>query len=160
MNVRNFNDFGWCVQTIFSARTRFTPYDHSSKNRSSQDIRVFPDNHHWIRILTALPTQTPRYLLNRKSLNWSWIISRINRVWLYKGLKIWETAMDWHIDWVGKAVRILIQWWLLLWVQIPLEATFFLLFKTLDVNFVQKCQICVEKENFDCVHTPPNNNWS
>ena len=27
--------------------------------------------------------------------------------------------------WVGKTVRILIQWWLLLWVQIPLEATFF-----------------------------------
>ena len=49
--------------------------------------------------------------------------------------------------WVGKAVRILIQWWLLLRVQIPLEATFFfLLFKTFDVNFVQKCQICVENE--------------
>ena len=27
--------------------------------------------------------------------------------------------------WVGKVFRILIQWWLLLWVQIPLEATFF-----------------------------------
>ena len=51
--------------------------------------------------------------------------------------------------WVGKAVRILIQWWLLLWV--PLEATFFfLLFKTVDVNFVQKCQICVENEKPDC----------
>ena len=28
---------------------------------------------------------------------------------------------------------------------------FFLLFKTIDVNFVQKCQICVENEKPDCV---------
>ena len=28
----------------------------------------------------------------------------------------------------------------------PIEGGFFLLFKTLDVNFVQKCQICVENE--------------
>ena len=55
--------------------------------------------------------------------------------------------MDWQIGWVGKAVRILIQWWLLSWVQIPLAAPFF--FKTLDVNFVQKCQICVENEKPD-----------
>ena len=27
---------------------------------------------------------------------------------------------------------------------------FFLLFKTLNVNFVQKCQICVENEKPDC----------
>ena len=27
---------------------------------------------------------------------------------------------------------------------------FFLLFKTLDVNFVQKCQICVENEKPAC----------
>ena len=50
----------------------------------------FDSNHHWIRILTVLPTQPPRHLLNRKSLNWSWIISRINRAWLHKGLKIWD----------------------------------------------------------------------
>ena len=53
--------------------------------------------------------------------------------------------------WVGKAVTILIQWWLLLWVQIPLDAAFFVLFKTLDVNFVRKCQICVENEKPDSV---------
>ena len=28
----------------------------------------------------------------------------------------------------------------------PTGGSFFLLFKTLDVNFVQKCQICVENE--------------
>ena len=54
----------------------------------------------------------------------------------------------WLGGWEGKAVRILIQWWLLLWVQIPLEVTLFFVeaFKTLDVNFVQKCQICVANE--------------
>ena len=36
----------------------------------------------------------------------------------------------------------------------PTEGNLFLLklFKTLNVNFVQKCLICVEKENLDCVH--------
>ena len=55
------------------------------------------NSQHWIRILTALPTQTPRHLLDRKSLNWSWIISRIDRAWLYKGLKIWDChgLADW-----------------------------------------------------------------
>ena len=57
--------------------------------------------------------------------------------------------MDWQTGWMGKAVRILIQR-----VQIPLEAAFFLLFKTLDVNFVQKCQICVEKEKPDWLFKP------
>ena len=75
-------------------------------------------HYHWIRILTALPIQPPRHLLNRKSLNWSWIISRINRARLY----------ELQIGWVGKAVRILIQWWLLLWVQIPQEAILFFYF--------------------------------
>ena len=66
-------------------------------------------------------------------------------------IRVWksETAMDWQIGWVGKAVRILIQWWLLLWVQIPLEVAFFLLFKTLNVNFVQRSQICVENEKHE-----------
>ena len=27
------------------------------------------------------------------------------------------------------------------------------IFKTLDVNFVQKCHICVENENLDCAIT-------
>ena len=40
-------------------------------------------------------------------------------------------------------------WWLVFWVPFPLDATLFFCwnFKTLDVNFVQKCQICVENEN-------------
>ena len=121
----------------------------STKNKVAS---THNSNYHWIRILTTLPTQPPRHLLNRKSLNWSWIISRINRAWLYNGRTIrwphatgvWksETAMDWQIGWVGKAVRILIQSWLLLcWVQI----NFFLL-KFLNVNFVHRYQICVENE--------------
>ena len=32
-----------------------------------------------------------------------------------------------------------------------MEAAFFLLFKTVDVNFVQKCQICVENEKPESV---------
>ena len=98
-----------------------------------------------ITILTALTTQPPRHLLNRISLNWTWIISGsiehdFIRVWKFK------TSMDWQIGWVGKAVRILIVG-LMLWVQYPVEAIFFLLIlKPHDVNFVQecqKCQICV-----------------
>ena len=32
----------------------------------------------------------------------------------------------------------------------PTEGIFFLLFKTIDVNFVQKCQTCVENEKPEC----------
>ena len=73
-----------------------------SKKVAFSGIWTHNSNHHWIRILTALPTQPPRHLLNRKSLNWSWIISRINRAWLYKGLKIW----DCHglTDWLSKCL--------------------------------------------------------
>ena len=94
------------------------------KKFASSGIWTHNSNHHWIRILTALPTQPPRHLLNRKSLNWSWIISRFNWAWLYKGLKIW----DWQgmTDWLSEeGIRILIQWWLVLWVQFSLRATFF-----------------------------------
>ena len=45
---------------------------------------------------------------------------------------------------MDKAVRILIHRWLVLLVQFLVEATLFLLIlKPCDVNFVQKCQICV-----------------
>ena len=132
--------------------TKLTSRVLKSKEKvASSGIWTHNSNHYWIRILTTLPTQQPRHLLNRKSLNWSWIISRINRAWLYKGLKIWdcqvwksETAMDWQIGWVGKAVRILIQWWLLLWVQIPQEPASFYFLKALmsilyrNVRFVLK----------------------
>ena len=48
-------------------------------------------------------------------------------------------------------IRLVIQWWSVLWVQIPLEATLFFL-RHLDANFVQKCQkcqICVIYENLE-----------
>ena len=43
--------------------------------------------------ITGLEIKLPyplSHLLNRRSLYWSWIISGIKRVWLYKGLKIWD----------------------------------------------------------------------
>ena len=43
--------------------------------------------------------------------------------------------------WVGKAVRILIQWWLLLWVQIPLEATLFILKKKVFRLYLVRLQM-------------------
>ena len=60
-------------------------------------------------------------------------------------IRVWksETGMDWQIGWVGKAVRILIHRWLVLWVQFPVEATLFLLiWKPLDVNFIQMSDLC------------------
>ena len=99
-------------------------------------------------------TQPPRHLLNRRSLNWTWIISGsivhdFIRVWKY------ETGMNWQIGWVVKAVRLLIHRWLVLWLQFPVEATLFLLIlKAFDVNFVQKCkkcQICVIWEKLDWI---------
>ena len=83
-----------------------------------------------IRILSALPTQPPSHLLNRRSLYWSWYYTEVGSFLesiehdLIRVLKF-ETGKERQIGWVGKAVRILIQWWLLLWVQIPLGATLF-----------------------------------
>ena len=66
------------------------------------------------------------------------------RVWKF------EAGMDWQIGWVGKGAGILIVG-LVLWVQYPVEAIFFLLIlKPRDVNFVQewqKCQIWQLRKN-------------
>ena len=80
------------------------------------------------------------YPLSHKDMCWmlhftfrSWIISRFNRAWPYKGLKIW----DWQImtDWL----RIVIHKRLVLWVWFPLEATlFFADFET------PLCQFCTK----------------
>ena len=51
-----------------------------------------------------------------------------------------ETGKEWQIGWAGKAVRILIQWYLLLWVQIPLGATLFFA----DTFQTPQCQYCTE----------------
>ena len=102
-----------------------------------------------IKIPATLTTQPPRHLLNRISLNWTWIISGsiehdFKRAWKF------ETGMDWQIGWVGKVAGILIVG-LVLWVQYPVEVIFFLLIlKPRDVNFVQewqKCQICQFRKN-------------
>ena len=89
-----------------------------------------------IRIPAALTTQPPRHLLNRISLNWTWIISGsiehdFKRVWTF------ETGMDWQIGWVGKAVGIIILG-LVLWVQYPVEATFFCWFWNPVMSFLYK----------------------
>ena len=66
-------------------------------------------------------------------------------------MRVWksETIMKWQIGSVGKAARI--QWWLLLLLSSnPTGGNFFfILIKNLDVNFVQKCQICVENEKHE-----------
>ena len=63
-----------------------------------------------LRIPASLTTQPPRHLLNRISLNWTWIISGsiehdFKRVWKF------ETGMDWQIGWVGKGAGIFIVGW-------------------------------------------------
>ena len=60
-----------------------------------------------IRIPAAITTQPPRHLLNRISLNWTWIISGSIE---HDFIRVWksETGMDWQIGWVGKAAGILI----------------------------------------------------
>ena len=49
-----------------------------------------------IRILTALTTQPPSYLLNRRSLNWTWIISSSIE---HDFIRVWksETGKEWQI---------------------------------------------------------------
>ena len=88
-------------------------------------------------------SQTFRPLLSHALLNLKW--SRFSSRIFY--------STDVLGGWMGKAVRILIHRWLMLWVRFPVEATIFLLtLKLLDVNFVQKCkkcQICVIWEKLD-----------
>ena len=76
-----------------------------------------------IEIPATLPIQPQRHLLNRRFMNWTWIISGsiehdFIRVWKF------ETGMDWQIGWLGKVAGNLIVG-LVLWVQYPLEAIIF-----------------------------------
>ena len=52
-----------------------------------------------IRISVTLTTQPPRHLLNRISLNWTWIISGSTEHNIKKSLKVW----GWHglADWLS-----------------------------------------------------------
>ena len=56
-------------------------------------------------------------------------------------IRVWksDTGKEWHSGWVGKAVRILIQWWLVLRVWFPLETTLFFA-ETLNPC----CQFCTQ----------------
>ena len=82
----------------------------------------------------TLTTEPPRHLLNRISLNWTWIISGsiehdFKRVWKF------ETGMDWQIGWVCKVAGILIVGW---WVQYPVEAIFFADFGNFLMSLLNK----------------------
>ena len=76
--------------------------------------------------ITGLEFQLP-YSLSHQAICWiedPYIEVESFLEWIeHDFISVWksETVMDWQIGWVGKAARILIQWWLLLWVQIPLE---------------------------------------
>ena len=131
---------------------------HSCTKLTSRGFKISKKNYlHWalnsqhqptIRIPVTLTILSPRHLLKKISLNWTWIISDsiehdFKRVWKF------ETGMDWQIGWVGKVAEILIVG-LVLWVQYPVEAIFLLILKPRDVNFVQewqKCQICQFRKN-------------
>ena len=89
-------------------------------------------NHLWIRILTALTTQPPRHLLNRKSFQTLIKSCSIEPEIIKVQFKdfLFNKCLG---GWMVKAVRILI----------PLDATLFLIIlKPCDINFVQKCQKC------------------
>ena len=117
---------------------------HSCTKLTSQGFRIskkkIASTGYWthntnptLRFPAPLTTQPPRHLLNRRFMNWKF-----------------EAGMDWQIGWVGKGAGILIVG-LVLWVQYPVEAIFFLLIlKPCDVNFVQewqKCQIWQLRKN-------------
>ena len=50
-----------------------------------------------IRIPTALPIQSQRHVLNRRFMNWTWIISGS----VEHDFIRFETGMDWQIGWFG-----------------------------------------------------------
>ena len=50
---------------------------------------------------------------------WTWMISRFNRTWLHKDLKVWNCQhMPAKHSWIG--IKLVNQWWSVLWVQVPL----------------------------------------
>ena len=61
--------------------------------------------------------------------------------------------MDWQIGWVGKAVKNSNPVMVVVVSSNPTGGNFIILFfKTLDVNIVQKCQICVENKKPECAN--------
>ena len=69
-----------------------------------------------------------------------WHFNFNNKHFWIKELPFLDTGKEWLIDWVGKVARILILWWLLLWVQIPLGGNYKFYW-----NFSNpQCQYCTE----------------
>ena len=139
-----YSGFSFSTQNVtFLYKIDIEGFKKFKKKVASSGIWTHNSSHHWIIILTALLTQPPSHLWNRKYLYWSWIISRINRTWLHRVLKF-GTGKELQIGWVGKAVRILIQWWLVLWDQIPLGATLFFV----ETFQTSQCQHCSEMSDW------------
>ena len=151
----------YCVLAIeFFLNCQIWHFCHSCRKLTSRGFRIskkkITSTGYWthntnptLRFPAPLTTQPPRHLLNRRFMNWTLIISGLiehdfKRVWKF------EAGMDWQIGWVGKGAGILIVG-LVLWVQYPVEAIFFLLIlKPRDINFVQewqKCQIWQLRKN-------------
>ena len=113
-----------------------------SKSAKIKLPRMHNTNHIWVTILTALPTQPIcqsvvvsdfQILIKSCCIEPEMIQVQFKYLLFNKCLG----------GWVGKAVRILIHRWLVLWVRFPVKATlFWLILKPLNVNFVQKCQKC------------------
>ena len=83
---------------LFLYKIDITGFQNQQKNIASTGYWTHNTNP-TIRIPATLTTQPPRHLLNRISLNWTWIISGsiehdFERVWKF------ETDMDWQIGWV------------------------------------------------------------
>ena len=107
------------------------------KNHELKNITICIDIRFYQRFIFAVEFCHQEHLLNRKSLNRTWIISGSIE---HDFIRVWksETGMDWQIGWVGKGVRILIHRWLVLWVQFPVEATIFADFEA------PRCQFCTK----------------
>ena len=118
-------------------------FKHLNKNKMEFELSTPTPS---IRIPATLPIQPQRHLLNRRFMNWTWIISGsieqdFVRVWKF------ETGMT---DKLAEWVRWLkfYRWGWCCEFKSHWGQLYFLLrlFKTLDVTFVLKCQICVENE--------------
>ena len=65
INLTRQSNFSWNFCTKLTSQV----FKISKNNVASTGNRTHNTNHLWIRILTALPTQPPRHLLNRRLLN-------------------------------------------------------------------------------------------
>ena len=130
--------YSWSLWSIeFFLNCQISHFCHSCTKLTSRGFKISQKKKastgYWthntnptIRIPATLTPQPPRHLLNRRFMNWTWIISGLIE---HDFIRVWkfETGMDWQIGRVGKVVGILIVG-VVLWVQYPVEAIFFCLF--------------------------------